>query len=79
MAIGPMIAVFLDQPSVDRLKSHFPEAREGQLRKVVLQYGPSATERKIYQHLFSGRAKVTVRSWTSHTPLRDDDPPCTSY
>ncbi|CAM9823542.1 unnamed protein product [Ascophyllum nodosum] len=60
MAIGPMIAVFLDQPSVDRLKSHFPEAREGQLRKVVLQYGPSATERKIYQHLFSGRAKVTV-------------------
>lgn len=55
-----MIAVFLDKPSVDKLKAHFPEARDGQLRKVVLQYGPSASEREMYRHLFSGEAEVTV-------------------
>lgn len=71
-AIGPMIAVFLDESSVDRLKAHFPEAREGQLRKVVLQYGPSATERQIYQHLFSGRAEVTVSHRTRQTLSQGD-------
>lgn len=59
--IGPMVAVFLDEPSVEKLKAHFPEARDGQLRKVVLQYGPSASERQMYRHLFSRTAEVTVR------------------
>lgn len=58
--VGPMVAVYLDQSSVNKLKSHYPDAREGQLRKVVLQYGPSAAERLMYQHLFSGKAEVTV-------------------
>ena len=58
---GPMVAVYLDQPSVDKLKAQYPEARDGQLRKVVLQYGPSASEREMYRHLFSGRAEVAVR------------------
>lgn len=58
--VGPMVAVYLDQSSVDTLKRHYPDAREGQLRKVVVQYGPSAAERLMYQHLFSGRAEVTV-------------------
>lgn len=59
-SVGPMVAVYLDQISVDKLKSHYPDAREGQLRKVVLEYGPSAAERLMYQHLFSGKAEVTV-------------------
>ncbi|CAM9329238.1 unnamed protein product [Laminaria digitata] len=58
---GPMVAVFLDQSSVDKLKAQYPEARDGQLRKVVVQYGPSASEREMYRHLFSSRAEVTVR------------------
>eukprot|EP00903_Cladosiphon_okamuranus_P018374 g16902.t2 len=57
---GPMVAVFLDEPSVNKLKSHFPEARDGQLRKVVIQYRPSASERQMYRHLFGGTAEVTV-------------------
>lgn len=56
-----MVAVFLDESSVDKLKAHFPEARDGQLRKVVVQYGPSASERQMYRHLFGGAAEVTVR------------------
>lgn len=56
-----MVAVFLDEPSVDKLRAHFPEARDGQLRRVVLQYGPSASEREMYRHLFSRKAVVTVR------------------
>lgn len=59
--IGPMVAVFLDESSVEKLKAHFPEARDGQLRKVVVQYGPSASERQMYRHLFGGTAEVTVR------------------
>eukprot|EP00752_Nemacystus_decipiens_P015157 g13502.t2 len=57
---GPMVAVFLDESSVHKLKAHFPEARDGQLRKVVVQYGPSASERQAYRHLFGGAAEVTV-------------------
>lgn len=56
-----MVAVYLDQPSVEKLKTQYPEARDGQLRKVVLQYGTSASEREKYRHLFSGRAEVKVR------------------
>lgn len=56
-----MVAVFLDQPSVDKLKAQYPEARDGQLRKVVLQFSPSASEREMYRHLFSSKAEVTVR------------------
>lgn len=63
--IGPMVAVYLDDTSVDKLRAHFPEARDGQLRKVVLQYGPSASEREMYRHLFSGKAEVTVRRVSS--------------
>lgn len=57
-----MIAVWLDEPSVATLKAKYPEARDGQLRKVVIQYGPSALERQMYRHLFSGEAEVTVSS-----------------
>ena len=62
--IGPMVAVFLDESSVDKLKAHFPEARDGQLRKVIIQYGPSTSERQMYRHLFGGTAEVTVRRST---------------
>ena len=64
-----MVAVFLDQPSVDKLKAQYPEARDGQLRKVVLQYGPSASEREMYRHLFSSQAEVTVRSFRLWLPF----------
>lgn len=81
--IGPMVAVFLDASSVDKLKAHFPEARDGQLRKVVIQYGPSASERQMYRHLFGGAAEVTVRkgylSELRRIQLSGAIPCCRSY
>lgn len=70
-----MVAVYLDEPSVQKLRAHFPEARDGQLRRVVLQYGPSASEREMYRHLFNKKAQVTVRRDSLVTSLTGSSPP----
>ncbi|CAM9128303.1 unnamed protein product [Choristocarpus tenellus] len=55
-----MVAVYLDDKSVETLHALYPEARVARLRKVVLQYNPTNEERNMYEPLFGGNATVKV-------------------
>lgn len=58
--IGPMVAVYLDQPSVKKLQEKYPETAVARLRKVVIQYDPSDKQRGSYEPHFGGLATVQV-------------------
>lgn len=55
-----MVAVYLDEKSVDKLHEHYPGTILGRMRKVVIQYGPSDKERDLYAPHFGGLATVKV-------------------
>ena len=58
---GPMVAVYLDNASVEKLHREYPGTKPGRLRKVVVQYNPSETERGGYEEHFGGLATVKVK------------------
>lgn len=58
---GPMVAVYLDEASVEKLHREYPGTSRGRLRKVVIQYGPSDEQRSLYDGQFGGLATVKVR------------------
>lgn len=55
-----MVAVYLDNNSVEKLSKEFPGITRGRLRKVVVQYNPSDEERRVYEPYFGGLATVKV-------------------
>eukprot|EP00903_Cladosiphon_okamuranus_P019938 g18323.t1 len=57
---GPMVAVYLDDESINKLRREYPGADPGRLRKVVIQYNPSASERSLYERHFGGSATVKL-------------------
>lgn len=57
---GPMVAVYLDNASVNKLAQEYPGTNPGRLRKVVIQYNPSEEERSVYEAHFGGLATVEV-------------------
>lgn len=59
---GPMVAVYLDETSVDKLRREFPGVARGRLRKVVVQHSPSDEERAKYDPYFGNLATVKVTS-----------------
>lgn len=57
---GPMVAVYLDNDSVEKLHQEYPGTNPGRLRKVVIQYNPSEDQRSLYERHFGGLATVKV-------------------
>ena len=55
-----MVAVYLDESSVEKLHQEYPGTSRGRLRKVVLQYNPTDAQRGIYEPHFGGMATVQV-------------------
>lgn len=55
-----MVAVYLDNESVEKLHQEYPGTNPGRLRKVVIQYNPSADQRSLYEKHFGGSATVKV-------------------
>lgn len=62
---GPMVAVYLDEKSVDKLHEHYPGIILGRLRKVVIQYNPSDKDRDLYAPHFGSLTTVKVRFVTT--------------
>ncbi|CAM9364431.1 unnamed protein product, partial [Discosporangium mesarthrocarpum] len=67
---GPMVAVYLDDKSVETLQALYPNTRVSRLRKVVLQYNPTDEERHVYEPLFDGNATVKVLGEASSVSSR---------
>lgn len=63
---GPMVAVYLDDESVEKLHREYPGTNPGRLRKVVIQYNPSADQRRLYERHFGGSATVKVLKVVNH-------------
>lgn len=57
---GPMVAVYLDHASVEKLTQEYPGASPDRLRKVVIQYNPSEDQRGLYEPHFGSLATVQV-------------------
>ncbi|CAM9937000.1 unnamed protein product [Scytosiphon promiscuus] len=57
---GPMVAVYLDKDSVQKLEREYPGTKPGRLRKVVIQYNPSIDQRGLYAAHFGGSATVKL-------------------
>ena len=55
-----MVAVYLDETSVEKLHREYPGTSQGRLRKVVLQYNPTDEQRGLYEPHFGGLATVQV-------------------
>lgn len=60
-----MVAVYLDEKSVDKLHEHYPGTILGRMRKVVIQHSPSDTERDLYAPHFGSVATIKVRLTTN--------------
>ncbi|CBJ32672.1 expressed unknown protein [Ectocarpus siliculosus] len=57
---GPMVAVYLDDSSIEKLQMEYPGTKPGRLRKVVIEYDPSDEQRGLYEPRFGGSATVKV-------------------
>ncbi|CAM9241610.1 unnamed protein product [Ectocarpus fasciculatus] len=57
---GPMVAVYLDDSSVEKLQMEYPGTKPGRLRKVVIEYDPSDEQRGLYEPHFGGSATVKL-------------------
>lgn len=56
-----MVAVYLDDSSVEKLQMEYPGTKPGRLRKVVIEYDPSDEQRGLYEPRFGSSATVKVR------------------
>ena len=61
-----MVAMYLDNDSVEKLHREYPGVKLGRLRKVVIQYNPSADQRSLYERHFGGSATVKVSKGMTH-------------
>lgn len=63
---GPMVAVYLDHASVEKLTKEYPGTNPGRLRKVVVQYNPSEDERGLYETHYGSLATIKVFWYFAH-------------
>lgn len=50
--IGPLVGVWFDDESLQKLKDMYPEADAARLRKAVIEYNPSHVDRARYEALY---------------------------
>ncbi|CAN0463928.1 unnamed protein product [Ectocarpus sp. 12 AP-2014] len=55
-----MVAVYLDDSSIEKLQMEYPGTKPGRLRKVVIEYDPSDEQRILYEPRFGGSATVKL-------------------
>ncbi|CAM9352111.1 unnamed protein product, partial [Laminaria digitata] len=65
-----MVAVYLDESSVEKLHREYPGTSRGRLRKVVLQYNATDEQRGLYEPHFGGLATVQLTGEASSADRR---------